>query len=96
MKGAQTPGHLMLQNSVDELDALIEEEKKRVAQEYFQDAWSSAVQEGIEPAILAESAIFAIMRQLGETEGDAAVSELIDALPDLQECGQFLTDKKLQ
>ena len=86
----------MLQNSVEELDALIEEEKKRVALEYFQEAWSSAVQEGIEPNILAESAVFAAFSQLGAAEGDEVVGDFISGLPALHESGFFLLDRKLQ
>lgn len=86
----------MLQNSVEELDALIEEEKKRVALEYFQEAWSSAIQEGIEPQILAESAVYAALSQLGEAEGDDKVGEFISDLPSHHESGQFMLHRKLQ
>lgn len=86
----------MLQETPDNLDALIREEKHRVAVEFFQEAWKNAVEEGIEPAILAESGIFAILSQLQSQDGDSAVAELVSQLPDRHESGHFDTNRVLQ
>lgn len=86
----------MLQENSDNLDALIREEKHRVALEFFQDAWNSAIQEGIEPSILAESAIVNALTNLSTAEGDGPVAALITDLPDRNESGHFIADRRLQ
>ena len=86
----------MLQENSDNLDALIREEKHRVALEFFQDAWNSAIQEGIEPAILADSAIVNALTNLSTAEGDGPVTALITNLPDRNESGHFIADRSLQ
>ncbi len=80
----------------DDLDALILEEKQRVAQELFCEAWSATLQEGIEPAIAAQSAVTAVLTQLREVAGDAAIEHLIAALPDQADAGHFHKDRVLQ
>ena len=86
----------MLQQSLDNLDAMILEEKKRVALEFFNEAWNSAVEEGIEAKILAESAILAIFTQLADAEGPETVSGFVKALPQRDECGDFLPNRSVQ
>ena len=86
----------MLQENSDNLDALIREEKHRVASEFFQDAWNSAIQEGIEPSILAESAIFNALTNLSSADGSELVTTLIEDLPNRNESGHFIADRSLQ
>lgn len=80
----------------DDLDELIREEKHRVAHAFFTEAWSSTIQEGVEPAIAAESAMTAILGLLREREGEAALTRVIDALPDRADAGHFHLDRVLQ
>ena len=86
----------MLQENSDNLDALIREEKHRVALEFFQDAWNSAIQEGIEPAILADSAIVNALTNLSSAAGEQPVETLIAELPSRNESGHFIADRSLQ
>jgi hypothetical protein len=86
----------MLSENSENLDALIREEKHRVAVEFIQEAWNSAIQEGIEPHILAESGLFAILTQYHAQVGEAAVVELINSLSDRLESGHFDADRVLQ
>lgn len=86
----------MLHETTDNLDALIREEKHRVALEFFQEAWNNAVQEGIEPSILAESALLTALTQLYENDGETSVVELLDTLPDRLESGHFDANRRLQ
>lgn len=86
----------MLQESPDNLDALIREEKYKVAVEFFQEAWKNAIEEGIEPSILATSGVFAILSQLQSQDGDAAVAALVAELPDRHESGHFDVNRVLQ
>jgi len=86
----------MLQHSHDNLDALILEEKKRVAQEFFYEAWANAISEGVEPSILAESAVSTALSLLVEAEGEKSVDGIVAALPQRHECGHFLPNRSLQ
>ena len=86
----------MLHETPDNLDALIKEEKHRVAVEFVQEAWNSAIQEGIEPAILAESGLVAILTQYYSQDGEHAVVELIDSLTDRLDSGHFDANRSLQ
>lgn len=86
----------MLHENPDNLDALIREEKHRVAAEFMQEAWNGAIQEGIEPSILAESGLVTILTQLNSTEGEHALSKLIDTLQERLDCGHFEANRRLQ
>lgn len=86
----------MLHQEPDELDNLILEEKKRIALEFFDEAWSSAMQEGIEAYILAESVLQTALTRLSEAEGDASVGGLVGALAKRHEWGDFHPRKTLQ
>ncbi|PCH47064.1 MAG: hypothetical protein COC23_02655 [Hyphomicrobiales bacterium] len=86
----------MLHKSASELDKLITEEKRRVATEFFSEAWSNALAEGIEPSIIAESALFTALSRLTEAEGECSASHLVEALPAQFECGHFLPNRSLQ
>jgi len=86
----------MLQQNIENLDALILEEKKRVALEFFNEAWASAIDEGIEPHILAESAVSTALTKLTESEGEQHAETLVEALPGQLECGKFNPNISLQ
>ncbi len=86
----------MLHENSENLDALIKEEKRRVAVEFMQEAWNSGVQEGIEPSILAEGGLVAILTRLHADEGEHAVVELIESLTDRLSSGHFDESRSLQ
>ncbi len=78
------------------LDEMIIEEKKRVAVEFFREAWHAAVAEGIEPCILAESAMFAALSELARSQGEFSVSAMVNRLPQQVENGEFIIDRVIQ
>ena len=86
----------MLSENPDNLDALIREEKQRVAVEFIQEAWNNATREGIEPSILAESALVTILTQYYANDGERAVVDLVQGLSDRLESGQFDAKRVLQ
>jgi len=86
----------MLQETPDNLDALIREEKRRVAVEFIEEAWNSALQEGIEPSILADGGLVALLTKLHEHDGATAVEDLIQTLSHRLESGQFDSKRVLQ
>ena len=86
----------MLESNEVVLDEMIIEEKKRVAVEFFREAWFSALAEGIEPHILAESAMYAALSELTRYQGESSVSAIINQLPQKVENGDFLIDRVIQ
>lgn len=78
------------------LDELIIEEKKRVAVEFFREAWHAAMAEGIEPHILADSAMFAALSELARSQGETSVSAMVSRLPQQVENGEFIIDRVIQ
>ncbi|NKB52957.1 MAG: hypothetical protein GKR97_12150 [Rhizobiaceae bacterium] len=86
----------MLHETPENLDALIREEKQRVAVEFIQEAWNNALREGIEPSILAESGLQAILTQYHAHDGEKAVVKLINGLSEKLRCGQFDANRVLQ
>lgn len=86
----------MLRETPENLDALILEEKQRVAVEFIQEAWQSAMQEGVDASILAESGLMAILTQYHSHAGENEVVKLIDGLSEKLSCGHFDADRVLQ
>ena len=86
----------MLSETPKNLDALIREEKQRVAAEFIQEAWNGAIQEGIEPCILAESGLVAILTRYHAHGGEKAVVKLISSLSDRLDSGHFDANRVLQ
>ena len=78
------------------LDEMIVEEKKRVAVEFFREAWFAAIAEGIEPHILAESAVFTALSELTSDQGEASVAIIVDRLPEQVKNGTFLINRTIQ
>lgn len=86
----------MLDQRLDQLDVLIEEEKKRVAEQFFTEAWDRSIEEGIEPYLLAETALHSALLFLSEAAGEEQVKGLVEELAHRHECGHFHHDRVLQ
>lgn len=86
----------MIETNEIVLDEMIIEEKKRVAVEFFREAWFAALAEGIEPTILAESALYTALSELTRNQGEETVSAIVKRLPEQVECGEFLIDRIIQ
>lgn len=86
----------MIEQNEVVLDDMIIEEKKRVAVEFFREAWFAALAEGIEPHILAESALYTALSELTRYHGETCVSAIVSQLPQQVENGDFLIDRVLQ
>ena len=76
-------------------DAQIDEQK-RAAYEYLIEAWDEALAEGIEPDILANTALFAAFTELVSIYGETAVAELASRLPTRIQSGDYTRDRSLQ
>lgn len=63
--------------------------QKRVALDLLLDAWDKALEEGVEPEILATTAIFAALTDMVDTHGAEAVARLMEDLPARIRKGEF-------
>lgn len=83
-------------HKLDEIDALILEEKKSIANEYFAEVWEAASTDGIEPGLMAETLIHNALKQLAAARGDAEANKMIFNIRDMEANGEFLLDKTFQ
>ena len=75
----------------DEVDFVLpnDDEQRRIALQIFLDAWDDALAEGVNPDVLASTAIFAALSDMVETYGEESVVELTDGLKDRVRQGEF-------
>ncbi|MDF1625567.1 MAG: hypothetical protein P1U84_04715 [Parvibaculaceae bacterium] len=66
-----------------------DDEQRRIALQIFLDAWDDALAEGVDPDVLANTAIFAAFSDMVETYGEESVAELADGLRDRVRQGEF-------
>jgi len=83
-------------HKLDEIDAMILEEKKSIAKEYFSEIWEAAAADGIEPKLMAETLIQNSLKQLAEARGDDAANKMIFDIRAMEASGEFLLDKTFQ
>lgn len=88
--------YIMNTHKLDEIDALILEEKKSIANEYFSEVWEAANAEGIEPSLMAETLIHNALKQLAAARGDAEANKIIFDIRGMEANGEFLLDKTFQ
>lgn len=64
-------------------------DQKRIALELLLKAWDTALQDGVEPDLLASTAIFAALTDMVDIHGSEAVANLMETLPDRIRSGEF-------
>lgn len=70
------------------------EERRVLALEIILDAWEAALETGVEPEILAGSAIFAAFTDMVENHGEEFVAQMAEGLSARIRAGEFtLTDE---
>lgn len=82
--------------ALEDLDAMIRNEKMRVSAAMFDAAWHEALAEGIEPGLVAEAAAHALFAQLLGEAGLEAAEELVGEIALALECGHYLPDNAIQ
>lgn len=73
-----------------------EEDQRRLALQLILDAWDDALGEGVEPDIVASTAIFSALSDMIESYGEEAVVTLVDGLADRIRQGEFTLHRTLQ
>lgn len=70
-------------------------EKKRVALAYLSEAWDNAIDDGVDPEIVAHAALFTALCDLVSTYGEDAVAELMETLPRRVHEREFTVDQRV-
>jgi hypothetical protein len=90
------PSQAMSFESTENLDQLIEREKRLVAEEYFQEMWDAAIADGIDMEIIARTIILGTLTELSRRGSDEAAIGLLGEMDDLVVSGDFLPAKTIQ
>ncbi len=72
-----------------DIDAMIREEKRLTAVESHSEAWADGISAGIEPEIMAETALATALEELLRVSGDEAAFALLDRMRERVEAGEF-------
>ncbi len=78
-----------MEQGVNDIDALVREEKRLTAVESHNEAWAEGLSAGIEPDIIAEAALTTAFGELCRTSGERAALALLDRMRSLVEAGEF-------
>ena len=81
--------------SLNDIDAIIREEKHLTAVESHSEAWAEGLSAGIEPEIIAEAALATALRELVKTAGEDSAVLLLEKMRKLALSGAFDGNMKL-
>lgn len=79
----------MMGQGMNDIDALVREEKRLTAVEGQAEAWAEGLSAGIEPDILAEAALSTAFAELVRAHGEGSAVALIDRMRDRVIAGEF-------
>lgn len=77
-------------------ETLVEEEQKRIALGYLQDAWAEAHHDGVDGDCLAQTALFLALVELISTYGEEATAQYAESLAPRIRNGEFSVDQSRQ
>ncbi|HWK65617.1 MAG TPA: hypothetical protein VNS34_11785 [Rhizobiaceae bacterium] len=78
-----------MERGINDIDALVREEKRLTAVESHNEAWAEGLSAGIEPEIIAEAALSTAFGELLRTNGEAAALALLDRMREKVIAGEF-------
>lgn len=78
-----------MERGINDIDALVREEKRLTAVESHNEAWAEGLSAGIEPEIIAEAALSTAFGELLRTNGEAAALALLDRMREKVVAGEF-------
>lgn len=76
-----------------ELDDLIRSEMRMEALKSHGEAWASGISQGIDPQILADTALFTAFHEMIREGGEDAALDLVDRLKERILCGEFQPER---
>jgi hypothetical protein len=83
-------------NTPQNLDDLIEKEKKALAREYFSEIWADIKIENLETELIAEVFVQEALERLADENGLEKASKLITYFKDMDELGVLPVQRTLQ
>lgn len=78
-----------MERGVNEIDALVREEKRLTAVESHCEAWAEGLSAGIEADIIAEAALATAFEELLRASGEEAALRLLDRMRERVIAGEF-------
>jgi hypothetical protein len=71
------------------LDDLVRSEQRLEALKSHGEAWATGISQGIDPAIIADTALFTAFHEMIRQIGEKAALDLVERLRDRIMCGEF-------
>lgn len=98
MAGSDTPDNptALFDEDSPEFPAASEEEQRRIALEILLDAWDEGLSEGIEPDVMAQTAIFAALSDMVDAYGEEPVAKMAEKFATRVRSGEFTLNRTLQ
>ncbi|MEM0899739.1 MAG: hypothetical protein AAGI92_07280 [Pseudomonadota bacterium] len=82
--------------TLEELDSIIEREKRHMAREVHDEAWADGYLEGIDAQLLAEAAICRALEETVLLEGEDAALSLLESIRERVVSGDFNAHRTVQ
>lgn len=82
-----------MEQGVQDIDALVREEKRLTAVESHNEAWAEGLSAGIEPEIIAEAALATTFGELLRVSDEETALALLDRVRDMLVAGEFEPSK---
>lgn len=83
-----------MEQAVQDIDALVREEKRLTAVESHNEAWAEGLSAGIEPEIIAEAALATTFGELLRVSDEDTALALLDRVRDMLVAGEFEPSKR--
>lgn len=77
-------------------DQIADQEQKRVALGYLQEAWAEALLDGIDGDCLAQASLFVALAEFVGTYGETAAADYVEGLGKRIRNGEFTLDRPRQ
>ena len=78
-----------MEQGLNDIEALVREEKRLSAVETQSEAWAECLSAGIEPEIIAEAALATAFAELVRCSGEKAATALLDRMREKVLAGEF-------
>jgi len=79
----------LMEHGVNDIDALVREEKRLTAVESHSEAWAEGLSAGIEPEIIAEAALETAFGEMLRANGETSALALLDRMREKVIAGAF-------
>jgi hypothetical protein len=80
---------MQTEQSIAELEEIIRSEQRLEALKSHGEAWATGFVQGIDPDILADTAIYTAFHEVIRSRGEKAALALVEKLKDRIACGEF-------